>query len=280
MFHVLVINNNSTDDTRKVAEGHAGNLLGLRVLDEPRQGAACARNRGVAEAQTEWIAFLDSDAKARPDWIAIIIDTIGKGDFDCFGGPYYAWHRFGPAPGWFDPAWETSPSQPYGPLAEAYIPGGNCALCRKSVLVAGGFPESMGMKGKKCAYGEEVFLFERMGKMGMRLGFVPEMKIDHCVLPYKYGLWWRLKSGSAGGAAWARISTNVQNARKLRRAWAKLFFKQALLRAPLRFWRSTKKRQPWQRVLFETFAPIFENSGYALSSTAMYVKQFFNNTVR
>jgi glycosyltransferase involved in cell wall biosynthesis len=281
MFHVLVINNNSTDDTRKVAEAHAGNLPGFRIVDEYRQGLACARNRGLAEAQTEWVAFLDDDARARPDWIATIIHTIGKNDFDCFGGPFYAWHRFGPAPDWFDPAWETyAPLQPYGPLAEACIPGGNCALRREYVLVAGGFPENLGMRGKKCAYGEETFLFEQMGKMGRRLGFVPEMKIDHCVLPYKYGLWWRLQSGFADGVAWARVSAGGPSARKVLHSWAKGFLKQALLSAPLRFWRSAKSGQPWRRVLFETFSLIFWKSGYAFSLTAMYINQFFNDTTR
>jgi glycosyltransferase involved in cell wall biosynthesis len=277
MFHVLVVNNNSTDDTREVAERHAGNLPGFRIVDEPRQGLAYARNRGLAEAQTEWIAFIDDDARAHPDWIATILDTIGRNNFDCFGGPYYAWHRFGPAPGWFDPSWGTyAPLQPYGSLTEAYIPGGNCALCREYAIAAGGFPEDLGMTGKKCAYGEETFLFEQMRKMGMRLGFVPEMKIDHCVLPYKYRLWWRLKSGFAYGVASAQISVNGASARKVRRAWIKLFLKQALLFFPLRFWRSAKSGQPWRRVLFETLIPIFEKSGYAFSLSSMYIKQFSN----
>ncbi|MDR2800648.1 MAG: glycosyltransferase family 2 protein [Desulfovibrio sp.] len=281
MFHVLVINNNSTDDSPEVAAGHAANLPGFRIVDEPRQGLACARNRGLAEARTEWVAFLDDDARAHPGWVAAILDTIGKNDFDCFGGPYHAWHRFGPAPGWFDPAWETyAPAQPYGPLGEAWIPGGNCALRKEYALAAGGFPEQMGMTGKKCAYGEEIFLFERMENMGRRLGFVPDMTIDHCVLPYKYGLCWRLKSGFAVNAAWARIPANSPSARKVRRVWMKLFFKQVLLSSPLRFWRSAKSGQPWKRVLFETFNPIFGKSGYALTLTARYIKKLFKDVTK
>jgi glycosyltransferase involved in cell wall biosynthesis len=281
LFHVLVINNNSTDDTRKVAERYAGNLPGFRVVDEPRQGLACARNRGLIEAQTEWVAFLDDDAKARPDWVAAILDAIGEDDFDGFGGPYYAWHRFGPAPNWFDPAWGTyAPEQTYGPLTEAHIPGGNCALRREYAIVAGNFPEDLGMSGKKCAYGEETLLFERMRKRGFRLGFVPKMIIDHCVLPYKYSFWWKLKSGFASGSAWALVSIEKPSSKMVCQAWARIFLKHALLFFPMIIWRAAKSGQPWRRVLFETLSPIFNSSGYAFSLSTMYIEKLLNKTIR
>ena len=42
----------------------------LRIVTEPRKGAAAARNRGVAETTAPWLAFLDCDCVPAPDWVA------------------------------------------------------------------------------------------------------------------------------------------------------------------------------------------------------------------
>jgi glycosyltransferase involved in cell wall biosynthesis len=55
---IVVVDDGSTDDTRqKVAS------FGTQVcyIYQDNAGAAAARNRGVREARSEWIAFLDSD---------------------------------------------------------------------------------------------------------------------------------------------------------------------------------------------------------------------------
>src|SRR5665213_2174739 len=66
-FEVIVVDNASTDDTAKVALGdtatrclrHRG--VELRVVGEPRQGTTHARIRGVREAHSELVCFLDDD---------------------------------------------------------------------------------------------------------------------------------------------------------------------------------------------------------------------------
>lgn len=203
-FNVIVIDNNSSDDTQELLTSLAVDWPTLRLVFEKEQGLSHARNRGMAEAATDWIAFLDSDAKAHPDWIETIFSVIEKGDFDCFGGPYYAWHHFGPPPAWLPESFGTYEGrQGYGPLdeAKAHIPGGNCAFRRDAALAAGSFPTDIGMTGDKCAYGEETLLFHRMKRAGFRLGYAPAMKIDHCVLPYKYQFSWVMKSYFARGEA-------------------------------------------------------------------------------
>ena len=60
-FEILVVNNNSTDDTPAVFAGFARQHpeLRLRMVAEPVQGISYARNRGVAEAEGECIVFID-----------------------------------------------------------------------------------------------------------------------------------------------------------------------------------------------------------------------------
>lgn len=55
---VIVVDDGSDDGTRDVLERYAGRI---RVTCQERQGAGAARNRGVAIASGEYLAFLDAD---------------------------------------------------------------------------------------------------------------------------------------------------------------------------------------------------------------------------
>jgi hypothetical protein len=55
---IIVIDDGSADDTSARV---AGFDTPVRYLYQNRAGAAAARNRGVSQARSEWIAFLDSD---------------------------------------------------------------------------------------------------------------------------------------------------------------------------------------------------------------------------
>ena len=58
-FELLVVDDASTDGTLKTLAAFAGKI---RVLSRPsRGGVSAARNTGIAAAQGEWLAFLDSD---------------------------------------------------------------------------------------------------------------------------------------------------------------------------------------------------------------------------
>jgi len=55
---VVVVNDGSTDGTREILEQHRRSI---RIIDQPNQGAAIARNVGVAHSTGKYIAFLDAD---------------------------------------------------------------------------------------------------------------------------------------------------------------------------------------------------------------------------
>ena len=69
---VLVVVNNSGDDTREVVARHqaAGRVPSLRSVDEPVQGLTPARLRGVASTTAPWIAFVDDDCLLDERWMA------------------------------------------------------------------------------------------------------------------------------------------------------------------------------------------------------------------
>jgi len=72
-WEVIVIDNNSTDETAKVVQTYQANWSSqhpLRYCFEPRQGAAFARRRAFEEANGTLVGFLDDDNIPASDWMA------------------------------------------------------------------------------------------------------------------------------------------------------------------------------------------------------------------
>jgi glycosyltransferase involved in cell wall biosynthesis len=65
-FEIIVVDNNSTDASMSIARRYPD----VRLVEEPRQSAYAARNRGLAEATGGWIVFTDPDCVPRPHWLA------------------------------------------------------------------------------------------------------------------------------------------------------------------------------------------------------------------
>jgi glycosyltransferase involved in cell wall biosynthesis len=67
-FEVIVVDNNSTDQTATLAKSE-----GASVVFEPRNQISRARNRGAAAAQGEWLLFLDADSTLSE---GLLTDTV------------------------------------------------------------------------------------------------------------------------------------------------------------------------------------------------------------
>lgn len=79
---LIVVDNNSTDHSletvRQWADSHARDSnLYIRILSEPRPGAARARQTGLGYVETEWAQFFDSDDVMVP---GILSDALRHSD--------------------------------------------------------------------------------------------------------------------------------------------------------------------------------------------------------
>ncbi len=72
-LEVLVIDDASDDGSREIADSFGGPVRCIRLQ---RSGAACARNKGVVEAQGEFLSFLDADDLWLASKLQVQLDVI------------------------------------------------------------------------------------------------------------------------------------------------------------------------------------------------------------
>jgi glycosyltransferase involved in cell wall biosynthesis len=64
-YEIIMVNNNSTDRSADIVSQHPR----IKLLSERRQGSYAARNRGLADATGEVIAFTDADCRPANNWL-------------------------------------------------------------------------------------------------------------------------------------------------------------------------------------------------------------------
>ncbi len=200
---VLVVDNSSSDNTAGMVRTLQERFPEcLRYVCEPAQGVANARNRGFRESGAEWIGYLDDDTYPHENWINRSLEVIRSGDFDAFGGGYLPWHLYPGRPKWFPEGTSSlnMSGRRYGLMPDTESPWGGNFFCRRGLMErAGGFDPSAGMRGDKPGYGEENLFCAALRAGGALIGQVPDLLVDHCVLPVKYTMWWHFASGFAKG---------------------------------------------------------------------------------
>jgi len=195
-YEVIVVDNNSTDDTCEKVNEYIKYIPNLFYLFEPQPGVSYARNKGCQYAKGDIIIFLDDDAIPHPDFMEraeYIEQTFG---FDAWGGrdiPYFPEGKL-----YWLKSRHVAVGLPYEKVTRLrkndYIATGIMAVKRSVLEQIGGFNGSYGPVGNKTGFGEDTELVHRMKQAGMNLGFDPKWQMRHCILPHKYSVAWFLKS--------------------------------------------------------------------------------------
>lgn len=260
-FEILVVDNNSPDDTRSVVERFAASGLPVRHLLERSQGLNFARNTGFRAAAADWVMYLDDDVRAHVDLVDRAIETIGRQDFDCFGGFCLPWFKFG-RPRWLHDRYvinQIDPNVETGVLADGFAMGALICFRRSVLEELGGFAVEharfVGMNKDKIAYGDETMLQVRMRERGFLVGFEPRMKVDHLVQRNRLAATWFLRVRFAKGRdSWDTFGVKPTPLRLLKRAVSVVASPLAALPANLHRLAKEREYRP-TNLLLDTLLP-------------------------
>jgi len=79
---ILIIDNNSSDDTAAIA----GRRAGVTLLHAATQGAYAARNAGVRAAQGDFLVFTDPDCVPKADWLTQLMAPFASSEVKITNG--------------------------------------------------------------------------------------------------------------------------------------------------------------------------------------------------
>ena len=186
-FEVIIINNNSTDKTESLAlEFIKNNGINVRYFTETNQGLSFCRNRGILEAGSELVTFIDDDALPADDFLEktiLFFDT--HPDVGAAGGKILL--KFtGKKPAWYNDFLSSLLGYfNYGnstrPFKNNFFRGSNMTFRRSLFDTHKPFDTRLGRKGTVLTGGEEKELFYRLKNCGVKLWYNAEAIVYHLV---------------------------------------------------------------------------------------------------
>jgi glycosyltransferase involved in cell wall biosynthesis len=184
-YEVIVVDNNSPDNTRDIVRSFAGRNIPVRYVFEGQQGNAYARNAGITEAQAPIVAFIDDDIRAAPDWLATVNRTFAEHPQVGFiGGKVLPVWKVTPPP-WLTPRhWMPLGLQDHGDTEFLLEPVGLTGVISANLAVRRDLLERVGMFSpalqlvKGCVGGmEDHDLVNRLWAQGVMGMYVPKLVV-------------------------------------------------------------------------------------------------------
>lgn len=188
-FEILVVDNAPSDQrTQKLVVS----LPGVRYILEPKPGLNFARNRALAAARGELLAFLDDDVTVDRKWLnGLRLMWAENPDAAAFTGLVLPYELVTEAQilfeqrGGFRRGFEKIrygqilPGNPLYPCGAGIFGAGcNMAFCRKVLLQLGGFDEALDT-GAPLPGGGDLDIFYRVIRAGYPLAYEPEYLVFH-----------------------------------------------------------------------------------------------------
>lgn len=206
-YEIIVVDNNSTDDTRRVVEHiqDISNSVPVHYVFEKQQGLSHARNTAVAHARGKYVAFLDDDGVAEPDWLMELWRSIcfAQGIVCAYGHTLPRW-EVGP-PAWLDSRFGLyvgfNDLESISRWRKDTIlgGGGNAIYLREAILTAGGFPIDLGRSGEYLLAGEELELGTKLLAAGGKSCYAPNAIMHHWIPVDRMSLEYMKRRGFGAG---------------------------------------------------------------------------------
>lgn len=79
-YEVIMVDDGSKDNSIRICDEYAAVHTHFHVIHKPNGGLSSARNKGLDNANGEWITFCDADDYALPNWLSIFAENCVKSD--------------------------------------------------------------------------------------------------------------------------------------------------------------------------------------------------------
>jgi glucosyl-dolichyl phosphate glucuronosyltransferase len=215
-WEALVVDNNSSDQTREVAEDFCRQFPGrFRYIFEAHPGKSFALNTGVREAHADVVAFTDDDVTVEPTWLQNLTACLCDRQWAGAGGRTVLAEPFSP-PRWLPLVEPNSfealaASFDRGPepceLREAPY-GANMAFRKEMFLKHGGFRTDLGPRPGSQVRDEDTEFGRRLLAAGERLRYEPSAVAYHPLqkerVSKRHLLAWWFDYGRAAVRQWRR----------------------------------------------------------------------------
>jgi glycosyltransferase involved in cell wall biosynthesis len=214
-WELLVVDNNSTDDTGDVVASFMASSPPPRRIVETRPGLDHGRNRAIDEARGEIIALVDDDIIVEPDWLSQLAAPFASQSshsIGVVGGEVVPVFPDG-LPRWLEGAHRPLAFRATaGPLPANQAPmGANFAFPRWVFERFGRFDTNLDRQGSKLFGGGDSNMIRRVRSAGLEAWFVPGARVLHQIPASRLTLRYALRH--AFDSARSRV---VDNARLLR----------------------------------------------------------------
>jgi len=195
---ILVINNNSTDETEKTILEFKNKSGNIKYHIETKQGLAKARNKGIELAAGKVIIFIDDDIIIHEEWLKEVQNSINEYPYKAFGGKVIPlWEKEKPSyinlHGFFKLNQKIFPSHDNGdeitcyPLTneETNPIGANMWIFKELFLKYGNFREDLGRVGYGGIPCEDTEFCSRLLKNKETILYYPKAIVYHPVSSFR-----------------------------------------------------------------------------------------------
>ncbi len=187
-YEVVIVNNNSTDDTElKCKQFMAANPgMCIKYCVETQQGLSFGRNRGIQESAAKYLTFLDDDAVLTPNFFEETLSFFDAHEHvSAIGGKILLKYMEG-KPAWYNPYLASllgffDKGDREEAFTNDYFRGSNMSFRADLFRRYEAFNTKLGRVGRQLYGNEEKELFYRLQAGGELMWYVPQAVVLHLV---------------------------------------------------------------------------------------------------
>lgn len=187
LFEIVIVNNNSTDDTEAICKDFINNQadLNIQYVVETNQGLSYARNRGIAVSKHPIITYIDDDAYAKPDFLQHIFDFfIQNPDTVGLGGRVIPRYEI-KEPEWMNPYLDgfvaklDKGEEQLKFSANEYPVGCNMTYIKEILQKVGGFNNKLKWRA------DDKYIGIKVREHSDQVYYLPQLAVEHSIDAYR-----------------------------------------------------------------------------------------------